>query len=79
MRELVHPRWPSDLPTNVHWIRAGKAFGPDGKAYPGRMVAVVEGTVIVECVPERTTAALASLTAIRALAASTRLRKYAPE
>jgi hypothetical protein len=42
---------PASRPTHVHHIQARKAFGPDGGAYVGRLVAYENSTALVERVP----------------------------
>jgi hypothetical protein len=56
--ERVHPRWPADRATGIHSIQARLAFEPGADAYPARLITVVNGSVLVERVPQGTTAGL---------------------
>jgi hypothetical protein len=58
MRECVHPRWPAGRPTSIHWIQARLAFESGAEAYPGRLICVDYGTVLVERVTDGTTTVL---------------------
>jgi hypothetical protein len=58
MPERVHPRWPPDRGTGIHHVQARLAFGPKGGAYAARLTGVVDGTVLVERLPESPTTAL---------------------
>jgi hypothetical protein len=42
----------ADRPTHVHHIQAGKAFGPDGGAFVGRLVAYYATSALVERVAD---------------------------
>jgi hypothetical protein len=57
MPEPIETRWPDDVPTAVHPLQAHKAFGPDGGAYPARLL-VFDGGIILERVPDEKTEAV---------------------